>query len=119
MSQLHLRATTCELAGKVFQLDTIYINTYTIGRNPDCSIAFPVEAAGVSRLHCKIVVEACSAPLGTPGTWFVKLVDFGSTFGTYLGDNTRLEPGKEYTLYAGDTFRLSPFGPEFRLEEVQ
>ena len=51
-------------------------------------------------------------------TWiWGNITDLNSTYGTYLGNGTRLTPNREYPLQAGDTFLLANGDPAFLLEK--
>ncbi|MGN0978101.1 MAG: FHA domain-containing protein [Faecousia sp.] len=112
-SSHQLRALSGEHKGKTFPL--YEMQEFTIGRNPQCQICFRPDTPGVSGFHCKIEVIDHSGI----GTWSseVKLTDLNSTYGTYLGNGTRLTPNREYPLQVGDTFLLANGGPAFLLEK--
>lgn len=72
-------------------------NVILIGRDPaKCNVVFPKTASGVSAVHCELRREADA----------LMLIDRGSTYGTYLADKTKLEPGRPYPLGVGDGFYL-------------
>lgn len=77
--------------------------TLRIGRNPQCDIFFPENTPGVSGTHCEVSVEGDR----------VVLRDLNSTYGTYLGENNRLEANRSYGLHRGDRrTRVTPsFSP--------
>lgn len=112
-SSHQLRALSGEHKGKTFPL--YEMQEFTIGRNPQCQIHFRPDTPGVSGLHCKIEVIDHSG-IGTSFSE-VKLTDLNSSYGTYLGNGTRLTPNREYELQAGDTFLLANGGPAFLLEK--
>lgn len=112
-SSHQLRALSGEHKGKTFPL--YEMEEFTIGRNPQCLIRFRPDTQGVSGLHCKVEVEEHSG-IGTSYTE-IRLTDLNSTYGTYLGNGTRLTPNREYPLRAGDTFLLANGGPAFLLEK--
>lgn len=112
-SSHQLRALSGEHKGKTFPL--YEMEEFTIGRNPQCLIRFRPDTQGVSGLHCKVEVEEYSG-IGTSYTE-IRLTDLNSTYGTYLGNGTRLTPNREYPLRAGDTFLLANGGPAFLLEK--
>lgn len=111
-SPYRLRALSGEHRGKTFPL--YEMEEFTIGRNPQCVIRFRPDTQGVSGLHCKVEME-CYSGIGTSHTE-VRLTDLNSTYGTYLGNGTRLTPNREYQLRVGDTFLLANGGPAFLLE---
>ena len=111
-SPYRLRALSGEHRGKTFPL--YEMEEFTIGRNPQCVIRFRPDTQGVSGLHCKVEME-CYSGIGTSQIE-VRLTDLNSTYGTYLGNGTRLTPNREYQLRAGDAFLLAKGGPAFLLE---
>lgn len=69
-----------------------------IGRSrAECAILFPEGTPGISRKHCSVAWNAASGN-------FV-LTDM-STYGTYLQNGQRLNPGVAYYLKAGECFYL-------------
>lgn len=70
-----------------------------IGRDDECDVKFPPEAAGVSRHHCSIQYNY--------GTWTVK--DLNSTYGTMLNGTYKVKPGAELKIHSGD--RIFVGGP--------
>lgn len=79
--------------GRVIPLtDRIYI-----GRDGSrCSIVYPENAPGVSRLHCEIAVREGS----------VYLTDLNSSYGTFTANGVRLTPGQPLILLNGTRFYL-------------
>lgn len=61
-----------------------------------CSAVYPGEVKGISRLHCSVEIKNGK----------VLLMDFGSTYGTFLSDGTKLEPNRPYYLNYGQSFYL-------------
>lgn len=61
-----------------------------------CFAIYPKEVQGISRLHCSVEIKNGK----------VLLIDLGSTYGTFLGDGTRLEPNVPYYLNYGQSFYL-------------
>ncbi len=77
-----------------------------LGRAPDqCNIVFPPDAPGVSALHCELRY----------GGGQIELMDRGSTYGTFLGDKTRLKNNVPYQLKRGDIFYLGSEVNQFRI----
>lgn len=102
--QWQIRGLEGPLQGRVFLLAT----TLRIGRSPDNDVVFPQNTAGISGRHCQLSFEHGR----------VVLRDLQSTYGTYMGNNVKLEPQISYNLQPGDTFRLAESGQTFRLEQA-
>ena len=89
------------LAGKTYGISQETI----IGRDgARCDIVFPVDTKGVSAKHCKV----------TPSAEGILLSDLGSTYGTFLANGTKVEPGQNRLLHPGDAFYLG--GEDNRFE---
>lgn len=99
-----LRAVDGPLSGKVYPLN----GKLSVGRSSRCDIKFPDDAPGISGSHCEVEETGDQAVLR----------DLNSTYGTYLGVNNRLSPGRDYPLHAGDVFTLAQGGATFRLERA-
>lgn len=102
----HLRLVGTEgvFAGRRFALE----GTLRLGRLPDQNdLVFPADTTGVSGRHCVVRLTAGGAVL----------TDLGSSFGTFLGDGTRLVPNQPVELKAGDCFTLGSQKQKFRLEQ--
>ena len=65
--------------------------------NNSCNVVFPIDQPGISGSHCVLSAE----PDG------VYLTDLGSSYGTFLGNGTKLAPGQRARLNNGDTFCLA------------
>ena len=89
-------------AGDKFPIiDKIYI-----GRDSNrCNIVFPAKTAGVSSLHCEL--RNVSGHL--------ELMDRGSTYGTFLGNGTKLEVNCPYPLQKEDSFYLGTAENKFKI----
>lgn len=70
-----------------------------------CNIMFPAYIPGISRCHCTIMVENNK----------VYLCDNGSTYGTYLENNVKLQPGVKTQLKPGQRFYLGSIETMFEL----
>ncbi len=71
-----------------------------IGRDPRQSqFVFTGNSSDISRAHCKVSFDVSS------GTF--NLEDLGSTNGTFLSADKRLEPRRGFTLNSGDRFYVS------------
>jgi len=68
-----------------------------LGRDAaECTIAFPADTAGVSRVHCKLVVEAEG----------LCVYDLGSTYGTVVNNNKTISANQMIKLNHGDTITI-------------
>lgn len=80
-----------------------------LGRDPaSCQIAFREGTPGVSRHHCQISWDMSRGE-------FI-LTDMKSTYGTYLNNGQKLNPGVSYYLRPGDSFYLGDRANEIRTE---
>ncbi len=76
------------------------------GRNPGaCNVLFDIDESGVSRCHCRIIYNK--------QTDMFLLEDLGSSYGTYLGNGTRISPGKAVVLLCDDKFYVGKIENEF------
>lgn len=98
---LELYALSGKLGGKKF---TTHEGAFAFGRAGNCNVCYEENTKGISGNHCKIYKS---------GSNFV-IVDQNSSYGTFLADGTRLEPGKEYSLRDGMEFYLA--APENRFK---
>lgn len=68
-----------------------------LGRDEaECSVAFPSDTVGVSRVHCKLVVEAEG----------LCVYDLGSTYGTVVNNNKTISANQRMKLNHGDTITI-------------
>ena len=80
-----------------------------IGRDPaSCQISFREGTPGVSRHHCQVSWD------GARGEFV--LMDMKSTYGTYLNNGQKLNPGVSYYLRPGDSFYIGDRANEIRTE---
>lgn len=101
--QLRLVGTEGVFAGRRFALE----GTLRLGRLPDQNdLVFPADTTGVSGRHCVVRLTDGGATL----------TDLGSSFGTFLGDGTRLQANQPVELKAGDSFTLGSQKQRFTLE---
>jgi len=71
--------------------------TLVLGRDAaECSIAFPTDTAGVSRVHCKLVVKADG----------LYVYDLGSTYGTVVNNNKTISANQMMKINHGDTITI-------------
>lgn len=93
--------TVGPLSGRKFRVT----KTTRIGRDSSkCAITMPVDTKGVSAVHCEV------EPAGDG----IFLRDLKSTYGTYLVNGTKVEPGENRRLNSGDSFYLG--GEDNRFE---
>ncbi len=72
-----------------------FLDSFCIGRDKNrCELVLPMDAKGADAVHARIFADAKG----------VHLLDLGSSCGTFLEDDTRLEAGKEYLLISGSRF---------------
>ena len=103
MPQLRLVGMEGVFAGRRFALE----GALRLGRLPDQNdLVFPADTTGVSGRHCVVRLTTGGATL----------TDLGSSFGTFLGDGTRLQPNQAVELKVGDSFTLGSQKQRFTLE---
>lgn len=73
-----------------------------VGTDPNCQLTYPVNVAGIEKIHCKLLLQ-------NGGLY---LADLGTQDGTYL-NNMKLKPMTGYLLKSGDRFALGTSGQEF------
>lgn len=77
-----------------------------LGRNPAiCDIVMSSNEPGVSRCHCFVTYNR--------QTDMFLIEDLNSSYGTYLGDRTRISPGKIAALNNGERFFVGGLENEF------
>jgi len=76
-----------------------------IGRDNDCGIRLPFNAAGISRHHCSLRWQQ----------GVLVLTDLNSAYGTFLGDGRKLPPQYPTQLAAGSRFYLANTGCLFQV----
>lgn len=80
-----------------------------IGRDPStCQIAFREGTPGVSKHHCQISWDASRSE-------FV-LMDMKSSYGTFLSNGQKINPGAAYYIRPGDSFYVGDRANEIRTE---
>lgn len=79
-----------------------------LGTDPaSCDFVFPHGSPGISRNHCKLQYN--------PQTQMFILYDLGSSYGTFLGNGTRVFQGQPMALRPGDDFYLAARSTLFRV----
>ena len=68
------------------------------GRAQDCNLIFPNDTPCISRCHCTLSYDVVKSAYC--------LTDLKSTYGTYLGDGSRLPSGEAMYLKEGEEFYL-------------
>lgn len=77
-----------------------------MGRNPNSDLVYAASTPGISTSHCLLQPKADC----------VVLTDLGSTYGTYLGNGTKLTPHQSVTLRSGDRFFLGHRQQMFQID---
>ena len=75
-----------------------------IGSSSACNLSYPVNTAGISPKHCKLLLRQGQ----------LYLADMGSQTGTYL-NGQKLRPGTGYLLQKGDWFSLGGNDQAFQI----
>ena len=92
-SSFRLQCISGAFAGQRFAVN----GTMRIGRDPSRNdLVFPADTKGISGAHCVVTVEG--------GRLYVK--DVGSTYGTVVMPNRKLQPNVPVVLNVGDRFCL-------------
>jgi pSer/pThr/pTyr-binding forkhead associated (FHA) protein len=90
----YVKGVTGTLAGKKFNID----GKIFFGRDSGkCAVAFPLDTAGISGIHCEIAIDGTTAYLR----------DLGSSYGTFLANGTKLAPKTPVRIATGDRFYLA------------
>lgn len=90
------------MAGRSFTVS----GSVVMGRNPEkCTICFPVNAQGISGVHCEIRQN---------GTNY-EIIDKGSSCGTFLGSGQKLVPDVPSALPSGMYFYLGSADQLFQI----
>lgn len=90
------------MAGRSFTVS----GNAVIGRNPDkCTVCFPVNAQGISGLHCEIRQNGA----------VYEIIDRGSSCGTFLGSGQKLIEGVPTALPSGMYFYLGSTDQLFQI----
>ncbi len=70
-----------------------------------CSVSYPADTKGVSGVHCQLEAGGDGAVI----------TDLGSSYGTFLGNGTKLSPNQPVRLNKGDEFYLAVRDNTFRI----
>lgn len=101
-----VRSLSPQHGGQRFPVDS---GPFVIGRDPgSCGLVFRSGTPGVSSRHCSVSYN--------PQTGEFLLTDLRSTYGTYLENGRRLEPGTPFRLQPGSTFYLGERDNSVRVE---
>lgn len=101
-SKAYIKALSGSLAGKNFEVGTKLI----IGRDSSkCSVTYPLDAPGISGIHCEVTFDGSTAYLR----------DLGSSHGTFLANGTKLAAKAPTRLTVGDKFYLASTDNTFEL----
>lgn len=92
-------------AGRRFAID----RPLKLGRGPQNDLVFGSDTAGVSGAHCVL----------TPVAEGVEIKDLGSSYGTILGNGTKLGKDQTAILKEGDTFCLGGQKQLFKIEKKE
>lgn len=91
VSSAHLLGISGPFAGRKFGIQERAI----IGRDKaKCNVVFPIDQPGVSGLHCEVKVSG----------GVITLKDFGSSYGTFLSNGTKIAPNTPVVLQNGARF---------------
>ncbi len=77
-----------------------------IGRNPNSDLVYSAGTPGISTSHCTV----------QPQQDCILLTDLGSTYGTFLGNGTKLTPHQSVSLRSGDVFYLGHKQQMFKID---
>jgi hypothetical protein len=91
-------------AGQEFPIED---GSIVLGRDPGVS-NIVIESPSISKKHCGLFYRR--------GEKVFSLEDFGSTNGTFIGHNERLQPGVVALLKPGDTFYLGDRSNAFEVK---
>lgn len=90
--------------GKTFALTEIL----RFGRNPQNQVVYLQNTKGISGEHCELSME----------NGRIILRDLGSTYGTFLGNGSKLNERVSYEVKEGDIFYLAESSQSFRIEKI-
>lgn len=85
------------ICGSLEGKDFILKDKLIFGRDSKaCKVVFPLDAEGVSGIHCQLALNNGK----------ITLMDLGSTYGTYVNDVLKIDAETMVELVEGDTFCL-------------
>lgn len=85
------------IGGPLEGKDFILRDKLIFGRDAKrCKVVFPLDSEGVSGIHCQVTLENGK----------VKIMDLGSTYGTFVGNGLKIDAEVAVELKDGDTFYL-------------
>lgn len=106
MRQAYVRSSSPQHGGQRFPVGS---QPFLIGRDPSsCSLVYRGGTPGVSSRHCSVSYNA--------DTGEFLLTDLRSTYGTFLENGQRLEPGVPFRLQPGSVFYLGERDNSVRVE---
>jgi hypothetical protein len=101
-AKAYIRALGGHFSGRNFEIS----GRVMMGRDGSkCMVAYPVDSAGISGIHCEVYVEGATA--------YVR--DLGSSYGTFLANGTKLPEKSPQPLRNGDRFYLANAENTFEL----
>lgn len=99
-----IRGMSGMFEGKTFALT----ETLRFGRNPQNQVVYLQNTKGISGEHCELSME----------NGRIILRDLGSTYGTFLGNGSKLNDRVSYEVKEGDIFYLAESAQSFRIEKI-
>lgn len=99
-----IRGMSGMFEGKTFALT----ETIRFGRSPQNQVVYLQNTKGISGEHCELSME----------NGRIILRDLGSTYGTFLGNGSKLNERVSYEVKEGDIFYLAESSQSFRIEKI-
>lgn len=99
-----IRGMSGMFEGKTFALT----ETIRFGRSPQNQVVYLQNTKGISGEHCELSME----------NGRIILRDLGSTYGTFLGNGSKLNERVSYKVKEGDIFYLAESSQSFRIEKI-
>lgn len=88
-------AVSGSMQGRVYPIDK---QGLVFGRDASCNVSFSADTKGISRKHCRLFYDAQG---------HLMLMDYGSTYGTYLKGTGKLQPQTPVPVKRGSLFCLA------------